>query len=339
MKPTLRSDPLAALYRNRLFRSDVRVEAHDHVSRELVDHVLRWKRGTPDAAMFKGELNQLKMYLLHYGAEVEVTPQPFDEFTLVHTSLAGGAEVEVDGQRLEVTEGRTAVLAPRRSVRLRWYPGTKQLIVKVPHALLRELAQREADEPLGLSPGYLIARGPASQWDLLSGALLHAIALPREAACASAWLDHFERNVALFLLAHQPSGPLPAPNAGVSRSRMLEATGATPAIGGRNRIDALTEYLDARLGAPVALEDMARAAGVSVRTLNELCRRHLGVTPMELLRQRRLDAARARLRMQPNASITETALSFGFGHLGRFSHYYFERFRELPRQTQTDNGS
>lgn len=339
MKPPLRSDPLAALYRNRLFRSDVRVEAHDHVSRELVDHVLRWKRGTPDAAMFKGELNQLKMYLLQYGAEVEVTPQPFDAFTLVHTSLAGGAEVEVDGQRLEVSEGRTAVLAPRRSVRLRWYPGTKQLIVKVPHALLRELAQRQADEPLGLSPGYLIARGPASQWDLLSGALLHAIALPREAACASAWLDHFERNVALFLLAHQPSGPLPAPDAGVSRSRMLEATEATPAIGGRNRIDALTEYLDARLGAPVALEDMARAVGVSVRTLNELCRRHLGVTPMELLRQRRLDAARARLRMQPNASITETALSFGFGHLGRFSHYYFERFRELPRQTQTDDGS
>lgn len=339
MKPTLRSDPLAALYRNRLFRSDVRVEAHDHVSRELVDHVLHWKRGTPDAAMFKGELNQLKMYLLQYGAEVEVTPQPFDEFTLVHTSLAGGAEVEVDGQRLEVTEGRTAVLAPRRSVRLRWYPGTKQLIVKVPHALLRELAQREADEPLGLSPGYLIARGHASQWDLLSGALLHAIALPREAACDSAWLDHFERNVALFLLAHQPSGPLPAPDAGAGVSRVLEATGTTPAIGGRNRIDALTEYLDARLGAPVALEDMARAAGVSVRTLNELCRRHLGVTPMELLRQRRLDAARACLRMQPNASITETALRFGFGHLGRFSHYYFERFRELPRQTQIDDGS
>ena len=83
MKPTLRTDPLAALYRNRLFHSDVRVEAHDHVSRELVDHVLRWKRGTPDAAMFKGELNQLKMYLLQYGAEVEVTPRPFDDFVLV----------------------------------------------------------------------------------------------------------------------------------------------------------------------------------------------------------------------------------------------------------------
>lgn len=335
MKTIPRTDPLAALYRNRLFRSDVRVDAHDHVSRELVDHVLRWKRGTPDAAMFKGELNQLKMYLLQYGAEVEVTPRPFDEFALVHTSLVGGAEVEVDGQRLEVTEGRTAVLAPRRSVRLRWYPGTKQLIVKVPHALIRELARREADEPLGLAPGYLVARGHASQWGLLSQALLHAIALPREAACESAWLDHFERNVALFLLAHQPTGSLLPAAPEASLSRVLEATEATPSVGGRNRIDALTEYLDARLGAPVALEDMARAAGVSVRTLNELCRRHLGVTPMELLRQRRLDAARARLRMQPDASITETALSFGFGHLGRFSHYYYERFRELPRQTQT----
>ena len=55
---------------------------------------------------------------------------------------------------------------------------------------------------------------------------------------------------------------------------------------------------------------------------------------MELLRHRRLDAARARLRMQHDASITETAFEFGFGHLGRFSQYYFERFGELPRQTQ-----
>lgn len=327
------TDPFTPLYRNCLFRSDVRVEAHDHVSRELIDHMLNWKRGTPDAAMYKGELNQLKMYLLSYGAEVEVTPRPFDDFVLVHTSLTGGAEVDVDGQRLDVTEGRSAVLAPRRSLRLRWYPGTKQLIVKVPHALLRQLAGREPDGEMGFAPGFLMARGHASQWELISRSLLNAISLPRDAACQAAWLDHFEHNAALFLLAHQPAGTLLPAGPSQEESSVLAAD-ASSSIGGRKRMDELIEYIDARLSAPVALEDLARAAAVSVRTLNELCRRHHGVTPMELLRNRRLDAVRARLRMQPQASITDTALAFGFGHLGRFSQYYHDRFRELPRQTQ-----
>ena len=87
-----KSSALTPLYRNCLFRSDVRVEAHEQVARELVDHALRWKQGAPAAAMYKGEASRLKMYLLQYGAEVEVTPGPFDDFVLVHTSLAGGAE-------------------------------------------------------------------------------------------------------------------------------------------------------------------------------------------------------------------------------------------------------
>jgi transcriptional regulator GlxA family with amidase domain len=55
---------------------------------------------------------------------------------------------------------------------------------------------------------------------------------------------------------------------------------------------------------------------------------------MELLRNLRLDAVRARLLTDASASITDTALAFGFGHLGRFSAYYFSRFGELPRDTQ-----
>jgi transcriptional regulator GlxA family with amidase domain len=56
---------------------------------------------------------------------------------------------------------------------------------------------------------------------------------------------------------------------------------------------------------------------------------------MELLRDTRLDAVRSRLMSQPQTSITSTALTFGFGHLGRFSGYYRTRFGELPRDTLT----
>jgi AraC-like DNA-binding protein len=325
-----RSDELSALYCNCVLRSDERVAAHEQVCRELTDHGLRWKRGAPDAAMYKGRLSNLEMYLLRYGAEVEVTPRPFDDFMLVHTSLAGGAEVDADGQRLEVAEGRTVTLAPRRAVRLHWYPGTQQLIVKVPHALLRALAGVPADEPLSLDPGYLIGAAQSSQWALLTRSVLNAMSLPCEGSLQASWLDHFERTLASFLLAHKPQTTPTPPH-------KQERIDSTALASGHPRLDALMDYIDARLCAPITLEDLARAAGVSVRTLNELCRRRHGVTPMELLRNRRLDAAHARLRLEPELSITETAYALGFGHLGRFAQYYCERFGELPRETQLRN--
>ena len=88
-----------------------------------------------------------------------------------------------------------------------------------------------------------------------------------------------------------------------------------------------------RMSAPLSLADIAQAAGVGVRTLNSLSNRHLGGTPMEVLRNMRLDAVRHKLRLNPHASVTETALEAGFGNLGRFAAYYLERFGELPRQT------
>lgn len=331
MRPLPRADVLSPLYRNCLFRSDERVDAHDRVSRELADHMLRWGKGAPDVAMFKGQVSRLGIYLLHYGAEVEVTPRPFDDFSLVHTSLAGRADIEVDGHSLMVSEGRSAVLAPRRSVRLRWHPGTQQLILKVPHRLVRELAGFDLEQGLELAPGFLIARGHDSQWNLVMQSLLNTLALPPESAVNGKWLDHFERSAAMFLLSHRA----PAVERGDAPRRSAFREEARTLSRSSRQMNAILECMQARIDTPLSLDDLAAAAGVSVRTINELCRRHRGVTPMELLRHMRLDAVRAQLQGQPDLSITEAALTFGFGHLGRFSAYYFERFGELPRQTQS----
>lgn len=333
MPLTPNADVLSALYRNCVFRSGLRTDAHEQVSLELAEHALRWKQGVPDAALFKGQLNQLSVYALQYGAEVEVAPRPFDGFSLVHTSLAGGAEIECDGHVMGVSEGRTAVLAPTSRVRLRWRSGTRQLIVKVPDSLMRAVCGRRPDDAApGLAPGFLLPTALASQWDLIAQSLLNVLAVADDGGIRAEWRDHFERSLALFLLVHCPPSPaaaqaVPAP----------QARGAPPQAGSRGGIrqmDALHEFIHARLCAPISLEDLARAAGVSLRTLNVLCRRYHGATPMELLRNIRLDAARVQLLTDPVASITDTALTFGFGHLGRFSAYYFARFDELPRDTQ-----
>lgn len=333
MPLTPNADALSALYRNCVFRSGLRTDAHEQVSLELAEHALRWKQGVPDAALFKGQLNHLSVYALQYGAEVEVAPRPFDGFSLVHTSLAGGAEIECDGHVMSVSEGRTAVLAPTSRVRLRWRTGTRQLIVKVPDSLMRAVCGRRPDDAApGLAPGFLLPTALASQWDLIAQSLLNVLAVADDGGIRAEWRDHFEQSLALFLLVHCPPSP-----AAVQAGPALQARGAPAQAGSRGDIrqmDALHEFIHARLCAPISLEDLARAAGVSLRTLNVLCRRYHGATPMELLRNIRLDAARVQLLTDPAASITDTALTFGFGHLGRFSAYYFARFDELPRDTQ-----
>ncbi|HEY0294036.1 MAG TPA: AraC family transcriptional regulator [Bordetella sp.] len=310
---------LAPLYRNCLLRSNEPLESHERVTQELSDHNLDWKSGRVDTAMFQANTRQLSVFMLRYGAELEIRPKPFRHFTLMHFSLKGAAEFECDGGRLTVPEGRTCIIAPRSDLRMRWQQGSEQLILKIPHSLLHDGGQGWTQLP----PSSLLPQAHQAQWSLLMQSLLQASGQQAGGTPArAAWLDHFERSVALFALAHHgghtpPACPEPAREEGA----------------GPRRLDAMEAYMRSHLAAPVSLSDLAAAAGVSARTLGTLCRKHYGLTPMDLLRSWRLDAVRARLRVDASASVTATAFEFGFSHLGRFSAYYRERFGELPSQT------
>lgn len=323
---------LSPVYQRCLFHSNEKVVSHDLVATELADHDLRWHRGAVDTALFKARVNRLQLFVLRYGAQVEVCPRPFDGFSLVHMSLKGRAEFECDGQRVCLPEGSTAIIAPKKSIRLWWEEGAEQLILKVPHALIRDLHQPplRRDRTLSLAPSLLLAPELNSHWELLMRSLLNILELPAGSPRHASWIDHFEHNIATFLMAQQEGAieaAACAPGAGAEAAESLSEAASVA------RIDALEKYMRAKLCAPVSLIDLAQAAGVSARTLNMLCHRHHGVSPMDLLRNMRLDAAHAVLQARPDASVTETAFEFGFGHLGRFSAYYRQRFGQLPNAT------
>lgn len=83
------------------------------------------------------------------------------------------------------------------------------------------------------------------------------------------------------------------------------------------------------------LTDMARIAAVSVRTLQELYRRHLDTTPTEHLRRTRLARAHQQLRASDRTETTVSAVAgrSGFVHLGRFAEAYRARYDEPPSAT------
>jgi AraC-like DNA-binding protein len=86
---------------------------------------------------------------------------------------------------------------------------------------------------------------------------------------------------------------------------------------------------------PIGTPEIAAAAGLSPRGLQQSLRRHLDQTPGDLLRGVRLDGARADLLggARDETTVADIARSWGFGHLGRFSATYRTRFGELPSES------
>ncbi|MCK9511961.1 MAG: AraC family transcriptional regulator [Pigmentiphaga sp.] len=327
---------LSALYRKPVFQSRSPATSQRELTRAITPHDLRWGRGSVEAALFRHDLGGIALMALRYGAEVEIRPQAFRDFTLVQMPLRGHSHFESDGVSVPVAPGEVAVLSPQRSARLLWQRDCEQLIVKLPHRLLAGvlnhiqaaedggLTPRRVGDSLALPPAYKL---PASLLPVWQGLVQQCLLVPPQAEADTVhplWRRQFEQAMALFLLAHQP-GVLPC----------TPEPGLPPALprADAERLSRLERYLDSHLGSSLTLADLAAAAGVSPRLLNLLCQRHFGLAPMAWLRQRRLEAARELLQRQPERSVTDIALEFGFGHLGRFSAYYRQRYGELPSDT------
>lgn len=328
---------LGPVYRHCVFRSDVRSRSHQLLTDSLIDHEVQWGSGSVDAAMFRAETARLQIMVLRYGSEVEIKPRPFEGFSLVQMPLRGAMLVESDGERLEVGPGQVAVLPSCRQLKLAWSEACEQIIVRMPHALMRGgLSQFNGfGNAPGMQPGYLLDGSAARQWAVLLQSLLATVPGQDDTSPLQdpAWVHHVEDGMALFTQLHlrrwveQSLASSPAGRVGV---RSL--------LGTSERLLAAERWVSTRLCAPLALEDLARAAGVSARTFYMECMRQTGVGPMTWLRDLRLDAARRKLLERKDRNVTEVAGDCGFGHLGRFSAYYQRRFGELPRETLSRAG-
>ncbi|MFC3608613.1 AraC family transcriptional regulator [Stutzerimonas tarimensis] len=320
---------LSGLCREPVFTSRCRAESHQLLARELVEHDLSWRQGAVDTAFFRAAIGRCDLFVLRYGAEVEVRPQPFNDFVLMQLPLRGSASLLCDGVALEARPGQLSVLAPRHEARLVWRRGCEQLLVKVPRSLLQPARARLLDEgaltaDVDLPPLFQLEGRQGARGLRLLGELLDQLPGTGDEE-NPLWRRHLEESLSMFLLTHQPAMPRVGKGPVVSRSLAERQL--------RRQVDKVETVIQAQLTAAVSLRELAAACGMSVRSLSNLCQRCHGQSPMERLRNLRLDAARERLLASRDLSVTEVALDYGFTHLGRFAGYYRERFGELPRET------
>lgn len=319
---------LNALYKNCIFSSQERLETHALVSGEFSDHHLRWQGGKVDTRMYKFHAQKISLYSLKYGDEVDIYPEVYKGFSLVHFSLSGGIEIEADGCRRAIPQGRAIISSPRRNINLHWTNACEQLILRIPHAQLDDAAKRlgrgHSAIVRDLDPGLVLSDAASRYWKLQLTTFMAVENYSRQSGAYRPWLEHLEQGLAMFLALQSTGAPYASTqDASVPRSGGLAA----------RRLDRLHEYAMNNLTRPTTLADLAGAAALSERQLNTFCHERLGMSPMAWLRGLRLDAVRATLQADPHADIAATAMLHGFDHLGRFAGYYRQRFSELPSET------
>lgn len=196
-----------------------------------------------------------------------------------------------------------------------WIPAAKL------HGCLETLIERPVTSEITFLPAIDMTRGTGAS---LGGLLRH---LEAELSCPDSLLsnhiatDLFENLLFRSIiqgLTHNHSEWLQRPRqaAGLKSVRRAEA------------------YFRANLTEVVTLSDLAREAGCGVRSLQLAFQQARGMTPMAALRHARLEGARQVLeRADPDTSVTDVALQFGFSNPGRFANVYLRTFGEKPLRT------
>jgi AraC-like DNA-binding protein len=140
---------------------------------------------------------------------------------------------------------------------------------------------------------------------------------------------------------HQPMVGLPFAESLVyglllatDHSYRAELAGESPAPG-PSAIRAAIDVIEAEADQPLTVSLLAARCCVSVRALQQAFRHHLGVTPMEYLRQVRLRRAHQTLLESDPTQVTVSAVAYrwGFTNPGRFAAAHSARYQETPSET------
>ena len=327
---TLQAAWAQARHARNLFCSDDPECAEEVVGSVFRPHRLAVHAAAPSrlplqAAMDYLPLGGLSVSRLRYGRAVDILPGPLERFYLLQVPLHGHARIESGRDAFDSHPGCAALLSPDPDLRMRWSADSDQLILRFDAEVVkRHLASWAGRD--GVAAPLFEPRLRLDAHPVLTGLLLTLVQLGERSAAReengpSLSLAELQHRLLSTLLGRQPH----------SASDQLSGDGPPLAPSHVHRIE---DHLVAHPDEPCTPEDLARLAGVSVRSLFLGFQRHRGVGPMKLLRELRMHRARDDLLLAPSGTtVTDVALRWGFTHLGRFSLEYRAQFGEAPSRT------
>jgi len=271
------------------------------------------------------QLGPLTVGQISFSGSVSLVVAELDAY---HVSMPTIGRMRARHAGHEVVAGPSTgvVFGPGNPVYTTHDANSAELAVKIERdALEQELAGllgRPVAGPIDLPPAIDLSGGPGHSWSRLVRLLCDELEYDRSLIYQPLIAEQLRSSVLSGLLLSIP------------HRYQAELTGpatAGPPRAVRRVVDAVHDEPER----PFSVGDLATIAGMSVRSLQEGFRRHLGCTPMAYLQQVRLMRAHESLRLADPLRTTVAAIAhrWGFAHLGRFASTYRERFGEAPSDT------
>ncbi|WP_039783214.1 AraC family transcriptional regulator [Herbaspirillum huttiense] len=275
-----------------------------------------------DARMHYTSLGDLSVSRLRYGSAVQIEPGSLDSFFLVQMPLYGMARIESGAQHIDSSAELASVLSPQEATRMTWMAGTDQLMLRLSRSLVERTLVgylgHPLNEPLRFELGFRWRE--CAPWQCMLSYLIDCTLQHPDLAMHKIVVSQIEQLAASILVtSHRHNHCEDAP---ARRSTILP-----------RHVRRAQDFLEAHAHEPVTAEQLAQAAGVSVRSLYAGFKDFLGVSPMQYLRDLRMERARAELMSGDSNHVAGVALRWGFAHMGRFSNEYKQRYGESPSKT------
>jgi AraC-like DNA-binding protein len=245
----------------------------------------------------------------------------------VNVPTAGTMHAASGGQEILADPGIATVYVPdREAVFAGWEAPAPMLALRIARRALERELENLLDRPLRaaleLDLRMDVSTGRGAQWLALVKSMATDLADENSLARQPMIAAPFTRSVmsGLLLTAQHPYSDvlaIPAPAVGPAVIRTARA------------------FIEANAFNPITVTDIARAAGVGVRGLQQGFQRSLQSSPTEYLRHVRLrEVHRELVAADPRTTtVGQVAARWGFAHQGRFAAQYRQRYGVQPGET------
>lgn len=316
----LAETPLA---RHNLFSSQDREEAQARVAAVFCPHRLDL---APRASLVVEHnhiaLDTMSVNYLAYGGDVSIDPEMFEEFYLLQIPLAGRAVVRVEDSRFVVGTHTASITNPSDTLSMRWSADCGKLIIRIDRAAINRHVAALLDRPVTREVRFrpcIDAAGPAST--VLRTARFMMDELQYGGPPSLLLRRQMEQMIVASLVERQPHTYSDELSRAVSR--------AAP-----RHVRRAEDFIVAHAHDPITIEDICDASGASARSLYKGFRDFRDTSPMEHLRNVRMERAHEALTAPtPSDTVTSIATRWGFFQFGRFAGRYRELYGEPPSTT------
>lgn len=315
------------LARYNLFRTRDLDEARETVGRVFCPHRLTISGETGRFRTVQNHVDTglVSLSYIDYGAEVDIEPGELTSFYLIQIPLAGGASIRTGSREVTSHTACASILNPTHYTSMTWHAGCRQLQVQVARnvvdAFLRDYLGRDFEHSAAFDPAMDLSDPGCAAW------IRHVVAFARDVERFG--IGPGTRGRRAYYATELLRELFEAQSSTHTHFAEVDSGGPVPRY-----IKAALDRIRAHPDETLTCNALAKECGVAGRTLQHGFRQYLGKTPMQVLREERLDRCRLDLlSIDGERQVSETATRWGFVHLGRFSSYYKQRFGESPRET------